>query len=113
MKGWIRRTWLGCAVALALGVPVAHADGGSIMFSGAILEPTCSVGTQRISAAEANGLQHYNCTEQSGATPDQGAQSYALSVTALRGTALASDRLIGYFANYLNAEPQLVTQTYE
>ena len=113
MKAWIRRTWLGCVVALTLGAPAAHASGGSIMFSGAIVEPTCAVGPQRVRTAEANGLQHYHCTEQAGATPDQAAQSYALSVTALSGTALASDRLIGYFANYLNAEPTLVTQTYE
>jgi len=111
MKHWIRRIWLGSVVALMLGASSAHADGGRIVFSGAVVEPTCSVDTQRISTAEARGSQRYNCTEQTGASSSQVAQSYALTV--LSGTSLASDRLIGYFANYLNADPKLVTQTYD
>ncbi|MDG2539550.1 hypothetical protein P5Y53_17865 [Dyella jiangningensis] len=111
MKGWIRKTWMGCVVALALGVPVAHADGGRIVFSGAIMEPTCTVGAQRIDEVQTRGARQYRCTERADATPGQAAQSYALSVT--RGSALQSDQLIGYFAHYLNADPKLVTQTYD
>jgi len=98
---------------LALCVPWAHADGGRIGFTGAVLEPTCSVGYQRIGIAESSGSQFYHCTERTGATPGQAAQSYTLSVVSVSGTAIASDRLIGYYANYLKAEPKLVTQTYE
>ncbi|TNY27074.1 hypothetical protein BV497_05315 [Fulvimonas soli] len=98
-------------LALAMAAPLAHADGGSIGFSGAIVEPTCSVGAGRINEAQNLGARHYRCTEQADATPGQAAQSYVLSVT--EGSALSSDRLIGYFAGYLNAEPKLVTQTYE
>ncbi|AHX16467.1 hypothetical protein CH75_21880 [Dyella jiangningensis] len=110
MKGWIRKTGMGCVVALALGAPLAHADGGRITFSGAIMEPTCTVGFQRINEVQAKGAHQYRCTEQVDATPGQAAQSYALSVTS--GSALPSDQLIGYFAHYLNADPKLVTQTY-
>jgi len=98
-------------VALAMATSPAHADGGSITFSGAIVEPTCSVGAGRIGEAQRLGARHYRCTEQADATPGQAAQSYVLSVT--QGGVLASDRLIGYFAGYLNAEPKLVSQTYE
>lgn len=112
MKGWIRWTWTGgCAVALALGVSVAHADGGRITFSGAITEPTCAAGIQRIEEVQARGTHPYRCTERADATPGQAAQSYALSVTS--GSALQSDQLIGYFSHYLNADPKLVTQTYD
>jgi hypothetical protein len=115
MRCSIRKTLAGCAVVLALGVsPLAWADGGTLVFSGAVVEPTCSVGMQRIAAAESvSGARRYNCTEQAGATPGQVAQAYALSVTTLAETPLASDHLIVYFANYLNATPKLVTQTFE
>jgi hypothetical protein len=111
MKGWIRKTWMGCVVAVSLGVPVVHADGGRMTFSGAIMEPTCTVGAQRIDEVQARGARQYRCTERADATPGQAAQSYALSVT--RGSALPSDQLIGYFTHYLNADPKLVTQIYD
>lgn len=112
MKGWIRRTWVGCVVALALGVPSAYADGGRLVFSGAIVEPTCTVGFQRIDEVQARGPRQYRCTERADATPGQAAQSYALSVTSSESS-LPSDHLIGYFAHYLNTDPKLVTQTYD
>ncbi|WP_266170319.1 hypothetical protein [Dyella subtropica] len=116
MRCLIRKTLAGCVVVAALlASSSAFADGGVVVFSGAITEPTCSVGQQRISAAEAsaNTAQRYNCTERADASPGQAAQSYALSVTALTETPLASDHLIVYFAHYLSAQPKLVTQTYE
>ncbi|WP_266170320.1 hypothetical protein [Dyella subtropica] len=92
-----------------------HADGGQLVFSGAIVEPTCSVGLQRVHAAEAEAVtpRRYNCTEQAGAGSGRAAQAYALSVVSVAGTPLASDRLITYFADYSSAPPKLVTQTYE
>lgn len=111
MRGVIRKTLL---LGFVLAAPLAHADGGTIVFSGAIVEQTCSVGVQRIAAAETAGVaREYHCSERANATPGQLAQSYALSVTDVADTALASDPLIVYFAHYLSASPKLVTQTYQ
>ena len=111
MRGVIRKILLtGIVVAGAS----AHASGGVIAFSGAVVEPTCSAGTQHIAAAQAVGAaQRYRCSEQPGAATSQVAQSYALTVTDTAGTPLGSDRLIVYFANYLSAPPKLVTQVYD
>jgi nicotinamide mononucleotide (NMN) deamidase PncC len=111
MRGVIRKILL---AGIVVAGSSAHASGGVIAFSGAVVEPTCSVGTQRIAAAEAVGTsQRYHCSEQVSAASAQVAQSYALSVTELTGTPLGSDRLIVYFANYLSAQPKLVTQVYD
>ncbi|WP_143109334.1 hypothetical protein [Dyella sp. OK004] len=111
----IRKTLAGCAIALTMASLPVWADGGLITFSGAIVEPTCSVGLQRIDAAEASAhpSQRYSCSERAGTTSGLAAQSYALSVGTTSETPLASDPLIVYFANYLNVQPKLVTQTYE
>ena len=111
MKGLRRWFWVGSVVAGLLGAPSARADGGQVAFSGAIVEPTCAVGAQRIGDVQAQGSQHFHCTERAGVTPGQAAQAYQLTVAL--GDTLPSDRLIGYFAGYLNAQPKLVTQTYD
>lgn len=114
MRVWMRKTLMLGAVAIA-GWPVAAmADGGTIVFSGAIVEPTCAVGAQRIGDARvAASPRRYRCAGPANAAPGQLAQSYALSVSDTIGTPLASDPLIVYFAQYLSAQPQLVTQTFD
>jgi hypothetical protein len=110
MKGWIRKTWMGCVVAVSLAVPVAHAAGtGTITFVGAIVVPTCTM------------------TETAGAFPDRGYQrcavpagqasmptsSYRQDVASLESEA-NHDRLLAYFAGYAsNEHTQIVTRTYE
>lgn len=125
MKGWIRRTCVGCVVALALGGPLAHAEGGTIMFSGAVVAPTCSVDSRRIPEPP-NGqrssavIRNFGCagttnTSFSALAP----QAYTVSVEPLDASALRSDRLISYFSDYVHAavpeeaHMQLVTQAYE
>ncbi len=98
-------------LALAMAASLAHADGGTLRFSGAIVEPTCQVGAGRVGEAQELGARYYRCTEQADATPGQAAQAYMLSVTVV--SASSSDRLIGYFAGYASGAPKLVTQTYE
>ena len=114
MRIWIRKTLM-VGVALAAVAPaMAMADGGTMVFSGAVVEPTCSVGAGRIGSAQgAESPMRFHCSERANATPGQLAQSYALSVSSTVGTPLASDPLIVYFAQYLSAQPQLVTQTYD
>ena len=112
MQGVIRKILL---AGILVAGSSAHASGGVIAFSGAVVEPTCSVGTEHVAAVATGGAsQHYRCTEQAdGAAPGRVAQSYALSVTDTAGTPLGSDPLIVYFANYLSAQPKLVTQAYD
>jgi len=114
MRIWIRKMRVAGLVAMALVPAAAMADGGTIVFSGAIVEPTCSVGAQRIDDARgAPAPVRYRCSESVSASPGQRAQSYALSVSDTIGTPLASDPIIVYLAQYLSAQPKLVTQTYD
>ena len=114
MRIWIRKTLVAGLVAMAFAPAAAMADGGTIVFSGRIVEPTCSASSQRIGDAQgANAAHRYRCSEGAHPTPGQLAQSYALSVSDTVGTPLASDPLIVYFAQYLSAQPKLVTQTYD
>ncbi len=115
MRIWIRKTLMVGLVAMAFAPAAAMADGGTIVFSGAVVEPTCSVGAQRIGDAQgaAAAPVRFRCSEGANATPGQLAQTYALSVNDTVGTPLASDPLIVYFAQYLSAQPKLVTQTYD
>lgn len=121
MKGWIRKTWMGCVVALALGAPVAYADGGRIQFVGAIVEPTCSLGDRVLAATNVSSSDHANaaprCGDRAGAESIH-PRSYATSVESLQDSALSSDRVLTYFSDYLQAsgqpamEARLVTQSY-
>jgi hypothetical protein len=113
MKAWIRRTWLGCAVALALGAPVAHASGGgTITFVGAIVAPTCSFdgGEQATPQAMNNGC---GC----GTAPvDQSTHTsiYRQEVVPLEDALSTQDRLLSYFAGYAGTtDTRLTTRTYE
>lgn len=114
MRIWMRKTLVVGLVAMAFAPAMAMADGGTIVFSGRIVEPTCSASAQRIGDAQgADAPRRYRCSEAAIPTPGQLAQSYALSVSDTVGTPLASDPLIVYFGQYLSAQPKLVTQTYD
>lgn len=114
MRIWIRKTLVAGLVAMTFAPAAAMADGGTIVFSGSIVEPTCGASAQRIDAAQdAQAPHRYRCSEADHPTPGQLAQSYALSVSDTIGTPLASDPLIVYFGQYLSAQPKLVTQTYD
>jgi hypothetical protein len=122
MKGWIRRTWLVCVVALAQGVPAAYASGGTITFVGAIAAPTCPTSDTRIEGvANASAGQASNgrfVCEDRNATFDP-AQSFSLSITTVQASGMADDRVLRYFAGYAEAagsdeaEVKLVTQTFQ
>lgn len=110
MKGWIRRTCAGCVVALALGVPLAHASSsGTITFVGAIVAPTCSIGEIQATPGQTAG----GCGE---ATGGQAAHlsMYRQDVVSLESTLSSQDRLLNYFADYAGtADTRLLTRTYE
>ncbi|WP_109125297.1 type 1 fimbrial protein [Dyella sp. C11] len=105
MKGWNRKTWMGCVVALALGVPLAHAEGGTIMFSGAVVTPTCSFGTGDVNTGGECGAS---------ASASSHAQLYRQDSVALENALNTHDRLLNYFAGYAHENgQQLLTRTYE
>ena len=118
MKGWIRRTWLGCVVALTLGAPLAYADGGTITFSGAVVTPTCSVDSGGTSTLPVSGTR-FGCGGAAASFSTQSPQAYTVSVEPLGSSSLSTDRLITYFSGYVRASVpgdthmQLVTQAYD
>lgn len=110
MKGWIRRTCVGCVVALALGGPLAHASSsGTITFVGAVVAPTCSMDTTRAAPGRTFG----GC----GVEPDGQAahdSMYRQDVVSLESVLSSQDRLLNYYAGYAGtAGTQLTIRTYE
>lgn len=106
------RWMIGALIALAASSAVA-AD-GHVSFSGAVVEPTCSVDTAAIStASQAMALR--SC----GQSVSSSGVHYQRSVETLDSVMASSDRLLGYFASYapLNANGEagakLVVRTYE
>ncbi len=97
---------MGCVVALALGVPLAHADGGRITFVGSIVTPTCGFGGDA-SFADLGG----GCGPAASSVPH--ASLYRQDVVALE-TINDGDKLLSYFSGYADASTaQLVTRNYE
>ncbi|MGO4504327.1 MULTISPECIES: hypothetical protein [unclassified Dyella] len=126
MKGWIRKTWMGCVVAVSLGVPVAHADGGTITFSGAVVAPTCAASSESMTAMlpaqqAATSRRRLECGGDGlpGTASHAFPSSYTLTVEPLESSSLSADRLIGYFSGYVkasghaDARMNLVTQAYD
>ena len=114
----------GCAwVALAMlaGMSGANAETGRIVFSGAVVEPTCSTADVQLATAAPSGSanelvpRHLTC----GQTAANPGRSYSRTVISLDAAAIASDRLLGYFASYANTanaggtQAKLVVRTYE
>lgn len=114
-----RIMWAGCTLAMIVGSSSVRADGGTLSFSGAVVEPTCSVSDSRVIAASAR--PNPNATPQrfacgSADTAVEAGRAYALTEVSL-DAATANDRLLAYFAGYLSAagsaEAKVVTQTFE
>lgn len=109
-----------CVVAGMFAATATRAEGGRIAFSGAVVEPTCSVDTSRPAmnsrAARSDALIDGRRT--CGARPGNPGRSYSRTVVGLDATVIANDRLLNYFASYASnadaaAQPRLVIRTYE
>lgn len=90
-----------CAVltlTLSAGVSSVHAASGSISFSGAIMEPTCSTaGLASVdSGVTGSSPQRLHCGDNS-ASPGR---SYSRQVLDLAEANPHNDRLLDYFASY-------------
>lgn len=108
-----------CALALSLVAMNAHASDGRVMFSGAIVEPTCQVDQRNLEMASlqaAAASSRIACAGAAGATATA-PQAYTLTVSHL--SAETPDRLLRYFAGYVAAgsvgrlDASMVTQTYD
>lgn len=111
----------GCALAMLFVASTASAANGRIVFSGAVVEPTCSTFTADVDAettvssrpVDGSGQHRLSC----GRTPTNPGRSYSRTVVSLDVATISNDRLLGYFASYSNADggaaAKLVTRTYE
>jgi type 1 fimbria pilin len=117
-----------CSVAMMFASSVVRAggsgtiEGGTIRFAGAIVEPTCSIGTEPDSlsavASAARTRQSYQrtCSDTSSAAVNA-SRIYSVDVVHLSNS--EPDQVLRYFASYVRAaqssgaDPVLVTQTYE
>jgi type 1 fimbria pilin len=118
-----------CFLVSVLGASAVKAGGGgtvdsaTIRFSGAVVEPTCSVATQSVLDLSANVTQGHQSLQQScgGGSTIAGATTsatptYKVDVVHLSGA--ESDQVLRYFTGYVraaqaSADPELVTQTYD
>lgn len=106
-------------LAMLASMPSAKAATGHIVFSGAVLEPTCSTESAHVDSANPSrsveGLVQGRSTCRQ--TPTDPGRSYSRTVVRLDATTIANDRLLDYFAGYANAESgvqaKLVVRTYE
>ncbi len=97
----------------------ANAATGRIVFSGAVVEPTCSIEEAPVHTANRSlpvgqlASRHRTC----GQTPTDSGRSYSPTVVSLDAAAIANDRLLDYFAGYANSasgeQATLVVRTYE
>lgn len=107
---------IGLAGLVSLAASPLHAADGRIVFSGAVVEPTCGLAQdQALPAAVGKApVRQMGCTARGVA---QASQVFARTVTRLS----ASERIpaLKYFSDYVVAgnpeavRPVLVTQTYE
>jgi hypothetical protein len=123
--------WLvlvGCFLVSAFGVSAARAggggtiDGGTIRFSGAVVEPTCSIATMQsvqmlaTSTAPVHESLQQSCANPAGAgVATNASPTYTVDVVHLSGA--EPDQVLRYFAGYIraaqaSADPVLMTQTY-
>lgn len=108
----------GCACSMFFGVSVAMATDGRIVFSGAIVEPTCGF-TPEIAAAfisEVPGRKVRVACAGAGGVTINAPQAYALQVVPINN--ITGNPLLDYFSSYATGNAgetaaKLVTRTYE
>jgi type 1 fimbria pilin len=105
-----------CAPAARAGGGGTIENGGTITFTGAVLEPTCSYPVAEVATPSGAPAQRQVCGGPGGSVANA-ARIYAVNVSQLSGD--ESDRVLKYFDNYVTAgqssaeHPKLVTQVFE
>lgn len=112
----------GCAwIALAMlaGMSGAKAETGRIVFSGAVVVPTCTAGLDSAVAMASKPIsdRSFICGVPSQATGHVDASIYRFSVVLLDDATIAGSPLLQYFIGYRvsmhAADAKLVTRIYE
>jgi len=107
----------GCVLGMLISMPIARAATGRIVFSGAVLEPTCS--TESMSKAVNPGVDNGAGTRLGcNRTATSTGSSYSRVVTNLATAELSHDRLLNYFATYARVTGsevavKVLVQTYD
>lgn len=105
------------ALALLGACSVAKAANGRIAFSGAVVEATCTVPTQRLAASIAVQAVHPRSPQRlaCGQTATDPGRPYSQVVLDLDAARVADDRLLTYFARNQQGATgaKLVVYTYE
>ncbi len=89
----------GCALAMFFVTSTANAAGGRIVFSGAVVEPTCSTGLESVVGADTDAgaaTQRLDCSR----TVADAGRTYSREVLDLTMASRYHDRLLDYFASY-------------
>ena len=125
ISGW----WVSVIVVGMLCIPLAAAaneagtESGRITFVGTVVEPTCSATIATMGAvasipASPDARQHRLTCDAAGMNAGFRG-SYALTVVTLDESTIGGDRVLEYFADYVNAagnteaKPMLVTQVFD
>lgn len=112
-----------CIPRVAAASGSLDASGGRITFTGAIVEPTCSVNAEVTDTVASMPASHealqrrFRCGSAQSAV--ESGQFYSLTVVRLDAAATNHDRVLEYFAGYLKttgsneATAKLFTRTFE
>ncbi len=122
MERPVRALWVGSAlIALVLlaGASGVHAASAHIAFSGAVVEPTCTVDTVTADPVPRVGQGAVPTRHSCGRTATDPGRAYSRVVTHLAPADLGHDRLLAYFASYAHRGPgdeatvKVVVHTYD
>lgn len=109
-------TWLAaCAMVMLVGMSTARAASGRIVFSGAVVEPTCSTAELGpvMDVAAGTAAQSLVC----GRTATDAGRTYTREVIDLATADRNHNRLLDYFASYApstgDAAAKVVVHTYD
>ncbi|MEY2150198.1 hypothetical protein AB7849_04680 [Rhodanobacter sp. 115] len=121
MNGWIQRMVVASLLCGLTGVGSAQAEGGRIIFSGAVVVPTCAASNDRADLMAANSesaTRQLSCDgKRQVVRGDTDVASYGLSVVPLSGAQTNGNPLLEYFTGYLSpahaVAAKMITRTYE
>lgn len=90
----------GFALIAAIGISTVQAATGRILFSGAVVEPTCSTHTLSANPASSTFVDSTTTRLSCGRTATDPGRSYSRKVTHVTAADLEHDLLLAYFASY-------------
>lgn len=90
----------GFALIAIIGVSTVQAATGRILFSGAVVEPTCSTETLLAGSIPPSFTESATTRLSCGRTATDPGRSYSRKVTSLAAADLTHDPLLAYFASY-------------